>query len=165
MKFIRSFPLSLLAILMAILCIPAIAFASFHYIYPVDPDAVYTKYGPLKMEWRKFSENDDFTEYLGKVEHFDEETLTADILVLRSYQKPQTTIHENAKMIFSSVVMRQSINCRNRAVSVQDLMMFSKTFSKGNLVKDLYDLDWDHGQAQPGSIDEMKVAALCGFES
>lgn len=165
MKLIRSFPLSLIAILMAILCIPAIAYASFQYIYPADPDAVYTKYGPLKLEWRKFTENDNFTEYLGKVQHFDEETLTADILVLRSYQKPQTSIHENSKMIYSSIVMHQLVNCRNRTVSVQDLMMFSKTLSKGSLVKDLYDLDWDLGEARPGSIDEKKVTTLCGFES
>jgi hypothetical protein len=44
-------------------------------------------------------------------------------------------------------------------------MMFSKGMSKGQLVKDLYDLDWDRGEARPGSIDEKKVATLCGFES
>lgn len=165
MKFIKSLPISLLAIVTSILCIPAIAYGSFHYIYPMDPDAIYTKYGSLKVEWKKFSENDNFTEYLGKEKHFDEDSLTADILVLRSYHKPQTSIHENSKIIYSSAVMHQSVNCRSRTVSVQDLMMFSRPLSKGALVKDLYDLDWDLGEAKMGSIDEMKVATLCGFDS
>ena len=43
--------------------------------------------------------------------------------------------------------------------------MFSKSMSGGLLVKDLYDLDWDLGEASPGSIDEMKVTTLCGFTS
>ena len=165
MKTIQSFPVSLLVVLGAILSIPAIAYGSFHYIYPADPDAVYTKHGKLSMEWRKFSENDNFTEYLSKDKAFEEDSLTADILVLRSYQKPQTSIHENSKVIYSSVVMHQSVNCRNRTVSVQDLLMFSKTLSKGSIVKDLYDLDWDLGEAQPGTINEKKVVTLCGFES
>lgn len=165
MKFIKSIPVSLVIILAAILCIPAVAYASFNYIYPSDPDAIYTKYGPLKIEWKKFSENDNFTEYLAEKKTFDEDALTADILVLRSYLNPQTSIHENAKLIYSSVIMHQSVNCRNRTVSVQDMMMFSKTLSKGNLVKELYDLDWDIGEARPGSIDEKKVTTLCGFES
>lgn len=59
--------------------------------------------------------------------------------------------------------MHQSVNCRNRTVSVQDLMMFSQSLSNGPLVKDLYDLGWDIGEARSGSIDEQKVAALCGF--
>lgn len=165
MKTSQSFPFSLLIILGSILCIPAIAYGAFQCIYPAEPDAVYTKHGKLKVEWRKFSENDRFTEYLGKERHFDEEALTADILVLRSYQDSQISVHENTKFIYSSVVMHQSVNCRNRTVSVKDLMMFSKTRSNGSLVKDLYDLDWDLGEARPGSIDEKKVAALCGFES
>ena len=141
----------------------AITFGSFCYLYPSEPDAIYTKHGVLNVEWSKFSENDRFTEYLGKERHFDEESLTADILVLGSYQSPQTSIHENSKIIYSSVVMHQSINCRNRTVSVQDLLMFSRALSKGQLVKDLYNLDWDLGEAQSGSIDEKKVASLCDF--
>jgi hypothetical protein len=158
-------PISLVVVLSVILSIPAIAYGSFHYMYPIDPDAIYTKYGPLKVEWRKFSENDNFTEYLGKDWYFDEDSITADILVLRSYQEPQTSIHENSKVIYTSVVMHQSVNCRNRTVSVKDLLMFSRGFSKGSLVKDLYDLDWDLGEARPGSIDELKVGTLCSFES
>lgn len=165
MKFIRSLPASLVLISGAIVAIPAIAYASFHFIYPVDPDAVYTNHGKLKMEWKKFSENDDFTEYLAKPKEFNEDALTADILVLRSYKKPQTSIYENSKLIFSSVVMHQLVNCRNKTVSVQDLMMFSSAYSKGALVKDLYELDWDHGEAKPGSIDEKKITVLCDFES
>jgi len=165
MKLISSAPIGLVIVLSAIFCIPAIAYGSFHYIYPMDPDAIYTKYGSLNIEWRKFSENDNFTEYLGKERYFDEDLITADILVLRSYQEPQTSIHKNSKVIYTSVVMHQSINCRNRTVSVKDLLMFSRGFSKGSLVKDLYDLDWDLGEAMPGSIDEMKVGTLCSFES
>lgn len=165
MRLIRSMPISLVVVLSVILSIPAIAYGSFHYMYPIDPDAIYTKYGPLKVEWRKFSENDNFTEYLGKDWYFDEDSITADILVLRSYQEPQTSIHENSKVIYTSVVMHQSVNCRNRTVSVKDLLMFSRGFSKGSLVKDLYDLDWDLGEARPGSIDELKVGTLCSFES
>ena len=164
-KSIRSIPLSLALITASILAIPAIAYTSFHYLYPADPDALYTRHGKLKMEWHKFSETDNFTEYLAKSKEFDEDALTADILVMRTYRKPQTSIHENSKIIYSSVVMHQSVNCRNRTVSVQDLMMFSNTLSKGSLVKDLYDLDWEMGEAQPGTINEKKVATLCGFES
>lgn len=163
MKFLKSFPKSLMVVILAILSIPAIAFASFHYLHPIDPDAVFTKHGMLKVEWGKFSENEGFTEYLGRERHFDEDSLTADILVLRSYQNPQTSIHENTKVIYSSVVMHQSVNCRSRTVSVRDLLMFSKGLSKGVLVKDLYDLDWDLGEAKPGTIDEKKVISLCGF--
>lgn len=165
MKYIRSIPVSLVIIMAAILAIPAVAYAAFHYMYPADPDTLYTSHGKLNMEWHKFSENDDFTEYLAKPQGFDEESLTADILVMRSYQSPQTSIHENSKIIYSSVVMHQSVNCRSRTVSVKDLLMFSKTLSKGPLVKDLYNLDWDLGEARSGSIDEGKVVTLCGFES
>jgi len=165
MNMLKSTPLSFLFILATIFAIPAVTYGSFHYMHPADPDALYTKHGKLKMEWHKFSENDNFTEYLAEPQEFDEDTLTADILVMRSYQLPQTVIHENNKIIYSSVVMHQSVNCRNRTVSVQDLMMFSNVLSKGNLVKDLYELDWDLGEARPGSIDEKKVATLCGFES
>ncbi|QWD63376.1 surface-adhesin E family protein [Polynucleobacter sp. MWH-UH2A] len=165
MKWLRSTPVTLFLLFAAVFAVPAFAYASFQFFFPSDPDMVYTKYGPLKVGWNKFSENDNFTEYLGKVQHFDEDALTVEILVLRSYHNPQTSIHENAKYVYSSALMRQSVNCRNRTVSVQDLMMFSKTLSKGNLVKDLYDLDWDLGEARPGSIDERKVATLCGFDS
>jgi hypothetical protein len=44
-------------------------------------------------------------------------------------------------------------------------MMFSRAHSKGSLVKDLYDLDWDLGEATPGTIDEKKVESLCSFGS
>lgn len=165
MKWLRSTPVSLLAIFAAVFAVPALAYASFQFFFPMEPDAVYSKYGPLKVQWNKFSENTNFTEYLSTEKHFDEEDLTAEILVLRSYEKPQVSIYENSKYIYSSVVMRQSVNCRNRTVSVQDIMMFSKTLSKGTLVKDLYDLDWDYGEARPGTIDERKVATLCGFNS
>jgi len=165
MKLFRAVPLSLLLILWLILSIPAIAYGSFHYMYPADPDAIYTNHGPLNMEWRKFSQNENFTEYLARDTAFDEDSLTVDILVLRNYQSPQTIIHDNSKVVYSSVVTHQSVNCRKRTVYVQDLMMFSKGMSKGQLVKDLYDLDWDRGEARPGSIDEKKVVTLCGFES
>ena len=165
MKFIQSIPVSLLAVLGTIMCIPAIAYASFQYMHPTEPDAVVIKYGKLNMEWKKLSENDNFTEYLAKERYFDEDSLTADILVMRSYQTPQTIIYENSKVVYSSVVTHQSVNCRKRSVYVQDMMMFSRGMSKGKLVKDLYDLDWDRGEAKPGSIDEMKVASLCGFDS
>lgn len=165
MKFIQSIPVSLLVVLGTIMSIPAIAYASFQYMHPAEPDAVVIKYGKLSMEWRKLSENDNFTEYLAKERYFDEDSLTADILVMRSYQTPQTIIHENSKVVYSSVVTHQSVNCRKRSVYVQDLMMFSRAMSKGQLVKDLYDLDWDRGEARPGSIDEVKVNTLCGFES
>jgi len=165
MKLFRAVPLSLLLILWLILSIPAIAYGSFHYMYPADPDAIYTNHGPLNMEWRKFSQNENFTEYLARDTAFDEDSLTVDILVLRNYQSPQTIIHDNSKVVYSSVVTHQSVNCRKRTVYVQDLMMFSKAMSKGQLVKDLYDLDWDRGEARPGSIDEKKVVTLCGFES
>jgi hypothetical protein len=165
MKLFQSMPVSLLIILGTILSIPAIAYASLQYIDPADPDAFYTHYGKLKMEWKKISENDSFTEYLAQERYFDEDALTADILVMRSYHSPQTVIHENSKVIYSSVVTHQSVNCRKRTVYVQDLMMFSKGMSKGQLVKDLYDLDWDRGEVRPGSIDEFKVITLCGFES
>jgi hypothetical protein len=150
---------------MVIMSIPAIAFGSFQYIYPSDPDLAYTKHGELTVQWVKFSENDNFSEYLGKHRAFDEDSLTADILVLRSYQEPQSSIYKNNRVVYSSVVLHQTVNCRNRTVSVQDLLMFSKTLSRGSLVKDLYDLDWDLGEATPGSIDEMKVTTLCGFTS
>jgi len=158
-------PKSLLISLVGIMLIPAIAFASFHYVYPIDPDAIYTKHGKLKVEWVKFSEGINFTEYLAKEKHFDEDSLSADILVLRSYQDPQSSIHEHNQIIYSSAVLHQKVNCRNRTVSVEDLLMFSKTMGGGQLVKDLYDLDWGLGEASQGSIDEMKVTALCGFTS
>jgi hypothetical protein len=165
MQWLRSTPVTLFLLFAAVFAVPAFAYASFQFFFPSDPDAVYTKYGPLKVEWSKFSESANFTEYLSTEKHFDEDALTAEILVLRNYNSPQTSIYDNSKYIYSSAVMRQSVNCRSRTVSVQDLMMFSKTLSKGTLVKDLYDLDWDLGEARPGTIDEKKVATLCGFGS
>ena len=43
-------PKSLALTLFGILSIPAIAYGAFHYIYPADPDAVYTQHGNLNME-------------------------------------------------------------------------------------------------------------------
>lgn len=165
MKFIQSIPVSLLAILGGIMFIPAIAYASFQYMYPAEPDTVVIRYGKLNMEWKKLTENDKFTEYLSKERYLDEDSLTVDILVMRNYQTPQSIIHENSKVVYSSVVTHQSVNCRKRSVYVQDMMLFSRGMSKGQLVKDLYDLDWDRGEARPGSIDEAKVITLCGFDS
>lgn len=165
MKLFRLLPISLLLSLICIAAIPAIAYGSFRYIYQIDPDSIGSTYGPLKIDWQKFSENDSFTEYLGKDKYFDEESMRADILVMRTYQSTQTSIHENSKVIYRSVLMHQSVNCRNRTVSVQDLMMFSRAFTKGALVKDLYDLDWDLGEAKAGTIDEKKISTLCSFES
>ena len=160
-----SVPKSLIFSFLGILSIPAIAFASFQYIYPSDPVLAFTKHGELTLEWEKFSENDDFTEYLGKDKTFDEDTLTANILVMRNYQQPQSSLYEHEQVHYSSMVAHQTINCRNRTVSVRDLMLFSSKLSKGRLVKDLYELDYENGEAQPGSIDEKKVVSLCGFTS
>ena len=165
MKLLKTIPMSLAASLLSILFIPAIAYGAFHYIYPADPDAVYTQHGNLNMEWKKFAESDNFTEYLAKEQHVDSDALTAEILVLRNYKKPQSTLYEHEMVNYSSVILRQGINCRTNTVSVEDMMMFSKPLSKGKLVKDLYDLDWDIGSAKPGSIDYMKVSSLCGFTS
>ena len=159
------FPKSLVITLVGILCIPAIAYGSFHYAYPSDPYLVYTKHGKLNVEWVKFSEAEGFTEYDGKEKHFDEETLTADILVLRDYKEPQSSTYEHAKVIYSSTILHQTINCRNRTVSVEDLLMFSQNQTKGVLVKDLYDLGWDLGEAKSGTIDEQKVTSFCSFSS
>ncbi len=160
-----SVPRSLAISFIGILSIPAIAFTSFQYIYPSDPDLAYTKHGKLTVEWVKFSESDNFTEYMAKEKTFDEETLVANILVMRNYQKPQSSIYDHEQVHYSSMLSHQTVNCRSRTVSVQDLMLFSSKLSKGNLVKDLYELDYDSGEAQPGTIAEKKVVALCGFTS
>ena len=160
-----SIPKSLAISFIGILSIPAIAFASFQYIYPSDPDLAYTKHGDLTVEWVKFSESDNFTEYMAKEKTFDEETLVAKILVMRNYQKPQSSIYDHEQVRYSSMVSHQTVNCRSRTVAVQDLMLFSSKLSKGNLVKDLYELDYDSGEAQPGTIAEKKVVTLCGFTS
>jgi hypothetical protein len=160
-----SIPKSLAISLIGILSIPAIAFASLQYISPSDPDLAFTKHGPLTVEWVKFSESDNFTEYMAKEKTFDEETLVAKILVMRNYQKPQTSIYDHEQVRYSSMVSHQTVNCRNRTVSLQDLMLFSSKLTKGNLVKDLYELDYDSGEAQPGTIAEKKVVTLCGFSS
>jgi|GEM_PF-7000738 len=44
-------------------------------------------------------------------------------------------------------------------------MMFSQNQTKGVLVKDLYDLGWDLGEARSGTIDEKKVTSFCSFSS
>ena len=160
-----SIPKSLVFSFAGILSIPAIAFASFQLIYPSDSDLAYTKHGELTVEWVKFSESDNFTEYMAKEKTFDEETLVANILVMRNYQKPQSSIYDHEQVRYSSMVSHQTVNCRSRTVAVQDLMLFSSKLSKGNLVKDLYELDYDSGEAQPGTIAEKKVATLCGFTS
>ena len=160
-----SIPKSLSISLIGILSIPAIAFASLQYIYPSDPDLAYTNHGKLTVEWVKFSENDNFTEYLGKDRTFDDETLVANILVMRNYQKPQSSIYEHEKVNYLSMVAHQTVNCRSRTVSIQDLMLFSNKLTKGSLVKDLYELGYEIGEAQPGTIDEKKVVTLCGFTS
>jgi hypothetical protein len=161
MKLIRSFPLSLLLILGVILCIPAIAYASFHYIFPANPDHIYSSHGKLKMQWIKFAEAESFTEYLSKDRNIDDDAATVEVLVLRSYQNPQSVVHEHARVVYSSVVLHQVINCRNGVINIQDMMMFSQPFSKGSLVKDLYDLDYEIDQPRPGSIDSKKVMDLC----
>jgi hypothetical protein len=160
-----SIPKSLAISFIGILSIPAIAFASFQYIYPSDPDLAYTKHGKLTVEWVKFSENDNFTEYMAREKTFDEDTLVANILVMRNYQKPQSSIYDHKQVRYSSMVSHQTVNCRSRTVSLQDLMLFSSKLSKGSLVKNLYELDYDSGEAQPGTIAEKKLVTLCGFNS
>ena len=160
-----ALPKSLLLILVGISLIPAIAYGALQYLYPADPDIVYTQHDKLIIKWHKFAEAEDFTEYLGKEKYFDEEALTADILVLRNYKVPQETFYKHERVRYASTILHQTVICRSRTVQLQDLMMFTKQFSKGNVTKDLYDLDWDKGEAAPGSIDELKVSAFCGFMS
>ena len=162
---VLPFPKSLMITLAVIMSIPAIAFGSLQYIDPSDPDLAYTNHGELTVKWVKLSETYNFTEYLGIDKTFDEETLVADILVMRNYQKPQSRIYEHEKVRYLSMVAHQTVNCRSRTVFTQDLMLFSKNFTKGNLVKDLYELDQEHGKEKPGTIGEKKVVELCGFSS
>lgn len=164
MNLLRA-PKSLVVSMIAIMSLPAIAYGSLHFVMPSDPDKVYTNHGSKKIEWVKFSEANSFTEYIGVEKEFDEETLIANILVLRNYKEPQSSLYEHERVAYSSMIIHQAINCRSRSVSVQDVMLFSKNLSKGNLVKDLYDLDYEIGQARPGTIDEKKVTTLCSFNS
>lgn len=163
MKIFKLFPASLLISFMGIMGLPAIAYSAFHYVYLSDPDLVYTNHGKLKIEWQKFSENDSFTEYLSKKREVNDEEMKVEVLVMRSYAQPQSSLHERVRYVYSSVVMRQTVSCLSRVVSVQDLLMFSKALSGGGIVKDMYDLDWDMGEAREDSIDEMKVKELCNL--
>ena len=162
---ISIMPRSLLFSLIGVLCIPAIAYGSLHYMLPSSPDLIYTNHGKLKIEWVKLSENDEFTEYVSKEKHFEEDQLKGQILFLRDYKEPQVSIHEHNKVIYSSVVLHQTINCFNRTTTVDDMLMFSKSRAKGLMVKDLYDLEWDSGQVKAGSLSEKKVSSLCSFNS
>lgn len=158
-------PKSLLVTVLVILCIPALAYSAFQSLYPDDPNAVYTKHDQLKIEWHKFSVGENFTEYLAKERYFDEEALTADILVLRNFKEPQQSFYHHARVSYSSVIMHETVNCLNRTVTIQDIMMFSKPLTKGDLVNDLYDLDWDASEAQPGTVNYLKVTSFCRFAS
>jgi hypothetical protein len=161
----KLIPKSLLLTIISLLAIPAIAYGSFHYMHPADPDKVYTKHGKLKMEWSKFFEAERFTEYLAKDTVVDEEEMTAEILVMRSYNEPQSSLYDHERVVYSSVVLHQVINCRSRTVNILDMMIFSQPLTKGVLVKDLYDLDYEYGEARPGSIDEKKIHSICQFQS
>ena len=158
-------PKSLLFSLIGILCIPAIAFGSLQFMLPSDPDLIYTKHGKLKIEWEKLSENDEFTEYVSKERRIQEDMAMGEILVLRDYREPQVSIYENNKVVYSSVVLHQTINCFNRTTTVDDILMFSKARAKGIMVKDLYDLEWESGQVKAGSLSEKKVSSLCSFNT
>jgi hypothetical protein len=162
---LSQIPKSLYAIVCAILCVPLLAWGSFHYFYPNDPDLVYSHHGKLNMEWEKFAQSNTFTEYLAKHRVFDDETLSAEILVLRNYKEPQTSFYDHDRVVYSSVVIHQLINCRSRTVNIQDMLLFSGPLSKGKIVKDVYDLDYDMGAVTQGSIDEMKVQTLCNISS
>lgn len=163
MNLLIRFPTSLIASIAVIMGIPAIAYGSLQMALQASPDIVYTTHGDKKIEWAKLSEANSFTEYMGLDKKFDEETLTADILVLRSYHEPQSSLYEHERVSYSSMIIHQTINCRNRSVTVQDVLLFSKFLSKGRLVKDLYDLDYEIGEARAGTIDEKKVSELCSF--
>ena len=160
-----SLPKSLGISLIGILSIPAIAYASLQMIYPSDPDRLYTNHGKLTMEWVKFAEADNFTEYLSKERVFDEDAMVAEFLVLRNYKEPQNVIHDHSNLIYSSMVIHQNVNCWSKTVSIEDVMLFSKKFSKGSIVKDMYDLDYEIGEAKPDTIDDKKVIALCHFST
>jgi hypothetical protein len=151
--------------LIGILSIPAIAFASLQALYPSDPDHIYTKHGELTMEWIKFAEADNFTEYLSKEKVFDEDTMVTEFLVLRNYKEPQNIIHEHSNLIYSSMVIHQNVNCWSSTVSIEDIILFSKKFSKGPIVRDLYDLDYEIGEAKPDTIDDKKVKTMCHFST
>lgn len=157
----KLMPKSLVAVVLAVLSIPAIAYASFHYMYPSDLDIVYTKHGKLDMVWNKFAEADSFTEYLAKEKNIKDDGASIEILVLRNYKEPQSALHEHSRIVYSSAVIHQTINCRNNVVNIQDMMFFSQPLTKGIMVKDLYELDYDIGPAPEGSIDGKKVEQLC----
>ena len=158
-------PKSVLITVFAILCIPALAYSTFQSFYPMEPDTVYTKHDQLKIEWQKFSAGENFTEYLAKERYFDEDALTADILVLRNFKEPQRLFYQHARVSYSSFITRETVNCRNRTVTIQDLMMFSKPLTKGELVNALYDLNWDTSEAQPNTMNYLKVTSFCRFAS
>lgn len=158
-------PKSLLLSLVGLLAIPAIAYGSLHFMIPISPDLIYTQHGKLRIEWQKFSENDEFTEYVSKERHFEADQLKGQILFLRDYKEPQVSIHDHNKITYSSVVIHQTINCFNRSTTVDDLLMFSKPRAKGIMVKDLYDLEWESGEVKVGTVSEKKVSSLCSFNS
>ena len=158
---ISIMPRSLLFSLIGVLCIPAIAYCSLHFILPSSPDLIYTQHGKLKIEWEKLSENDEFTEYVSKERHFEEDQLKGQVLFLRDYREPQVSIHEHNRVTYSSVVLHQTINCFSRTTSVDDILMFSKARAKGIMVKDLYDLEWESGEVKAGSMSERKISSLC----
>ena len=162
---LAGMPNSLIFSLVGIMFIPAIAYASLHFVLPSSPDLIYTQHGKLKIEWVKLSENDEFTEYISKERHFEEDQLKGQILFLRDYKEPQVSIYEHNKVTYSSVVLHQTINCFNRTTSVDDILMFSKARAKGIMVKDLYDLEWESGEVKAGSMSEKKVSTLCSFNS
>lgn len=161
----KAIPNSLIFSLAGIMFIPAIAYASLHFVMPSSPDLIYTQHGKLKIEWEKLSENDQFIEYVSKERHFEEDQLKGQILFLRDYKEPQVSIYEHNKVTYSSVVLHQTINCFNRTTSVDDILMFSKARARGILVKDLYDLEWDSGEIKAGSLSEKKVLTFCAFNS
>ena len=165
MSDLRKTPMSFIFILVGLFSVPAICYGTLQYLYPAQPDVIYSRQGSENVVWNKLTYTDNFSEYISKERNIDSEGMVIGVLVLRNFFQPKTEIMNNIPVTYLSAVLHETINCQSQKVTDENIFLYSKNDAKGELLRAIIDADYEPIQAKPNSVAERKVFELCGFNS
>jgi len=163
MNELRKTPLSFLFILLGILGLPAICYGTLQYLQPSQPDKVFTQLGSEKVEWSRLTGSENYSEYIGKDRNIDEDGMVVNILVMRNFYEPQTEIMNNVPVTYSSKVLHEPINCRNKKIMDENVFVYSKNFAKGEVLRAIIGTEYEPVKVSEGTVGMRKVLELCSF--
>jgi len=165
MSDLRKTPMSFILILVGLFSVPAICYGTLQYLYPTQPDVIYSRQGSENVVWNKLTYTDNFSEYISKERNIDSEGMVIGVLVLRNFFQPKTEIMNNIPVTYLSAVLHETINCQSQKVTDENIFLYSKNDAKGELLRAIIDAEYEPIQAKPNSVAERKVFELCGFNS